>query len=171
MGTSHGRDLDRHRGVYPRQNHRANVGKMTTRGGAEVSAATDLEAALRDLATALAAPDRERSRDARMRAGRLVLVRHCVALLGIEPPGQLSVAAIIKLAAESPARPARRSCAVLMVHALAMPGLVPPGSAATSARWWRARYTTCCCGAAIHSADRSSRRCMCWNGCTRRSVN
>lgn len=95
-----------------------------------MSAATDLEAALRDLATALAAPDRERSRDARMRAGRLVLVRHCVALLGIEPPGQLSVAAIIKLAAESPARPARRSCAVLMVHALAMPGLVPPGSAA-----------------------------------------
>lgn len=105
-------------------------GLMTTRGGAEASG-TNVEAALRDLATALAAPDRERSRDARIRAARLVLVRHCVALLGIEPPDQLSIAAMIKLAAESPVRPARRSCAVLMVHALAMPGLLPPGSFGT----------------------------------------
>ncbi len=103
---------------------------MTKRIGAEVSA-TNLAAALRDLAAALAPPDRERSRDARMRAARLVLVRHCVALLGIEPPDQPSVAAIIKLANEAPARPVRRSCAVLMVHALAMPGLVPPGSFGT----------------------------------------
>ncbi|HEY2615730.1 MAG TPA: hypothetical protein VGI78_00170 [Acetobacteraceae bacterium] len=101
-----------------------------TRGGAEASG-TNLEAALRDLATALAASDRERSRDAKMRATRQVLVRHCVALLGIELLGQPSVAAIIKLAAESPTRPARRFCAVLMVHALAMPGLVPPGSFGT----------------------------------------
>jgi hypothetical protein len=103
---------------------------MMTRVEAEVSA-TNLAAALRDLATALATPGRERSRDARMRAARQVLVRHCVALLGIEPRDQLSVAEIVRLANEAPARPARRSCAVLMVHALAMPGLVPPGSFGT----------------------------------------
>jgi hypothetical protein len=99
-----------------------------TRGGAEVSV-TNPEVALHELAAVLAAPDRERGRDARMRAARQVLVRHCVALLGIELPEQPSVPAMIKLAAESPARPTRRSCAVLMVHALATPGLVPHGSA------------------------------------------
>jgi hypothetical protein len=88
-----------------------------------------LEEALRDLATALEAAGGARGRDARLRAGRQVIVRQCAAALGMEPMGQPSVPAVIRLAIDAPARPARRSCAVLLVHALAVPGLVPAASA------------------------------------------
>jgi hypothetical protein len=90
----------------------------------------DLEAALGDLAAALGAPNWGRSRGARWQEGRRVLVHRCAEAMAIEPSGVPSVAALIRLAAGCPARPARRACAVLVVHALAAPGLVPSGSAA-----------------------------------------
>ena len=62
------------------------------------------------------------------RRGRLWF-RRCVAALGMEPTGLPSVVSVIRLATEAPARPTRRSCAVLLVHALAVPGLVPAASA------------------------------------------
>ena len=89
----------------------------------------NLAEALRDLAAALAAAEGARGRDARMRAARQVVVDQCVTALGLEPPGQPSVASVIKLAAEAPDRPGRRACAVLVVHALAVPGLVPAACA------------------------------------------
>jgi hypothetical protein len=91
--------------------------------------AINLDEALQALAAALNAADGERGRDARMRAAREVLVGCCAAVLGTEPTGRLSVTGMIRLAMEAPDRPARRACAVLVVRALAMPGLVPPGSA------------------------------------------
>ena len=87
------------------------------------------EEALRELATALESTDGARGRDARLRAARQVVVRRCVAALGMEPTGLPSVVSVIRLATEAPARPTRRSCAVLLVHALAVPGLVPAASA------------------------------------------
>jgi hypothetical protein len=89
----------------------------------------NLEEALRELVTTLGAADGARGRDARLRAARRVIVRQCAAALGMEPLGQPSVASVIRLATDAPGRPARRACAVLLVHALAVPGLVPAASA------------------------------------------
>jgi hypothetical protein len=86
----------------------------------------NLEEALRDLATALEATGAGRGRDARLRAARQVVVRQCVAVQPTELP---SVALVIRLATQAPARPTRRSCAVLLIHALAVPGLVPAACA------------------------------------------
>ena len=85
--------------------------------------------ALREVADAMAAAGGVRGRDIGLRAARQVLVGHCIAGLGIEPPGQPSLADVVRLAADAPAGPARRDCAVLLVHALAVPRLVPAGSA------------------------------------------
>jgi hypothetical protein len=89
----------------------------------------DIAEALRDLGAALAAAEGARGRDARLRAARQVVADRCVTALGLELPGQPSIAAVIKLAADAPDRPARRDCAVLVVHALAVPGLVPAACA------------------------------------------
>ena len=89
----------------------------------------NVDEALRDVADALAAADGARGRDAGLRAARQMLAGRCIALLGIEPPGQPSLAGAVRVAADAPAAPARRACAVLMVHALAVPRLVPAGSA------------------------------------------
>jgi hypothetical protein len=80
----------------------------------------NLDEALRDLAEALAAGDRTRARS--------LLVARCVAVLGLGAR-QPSVAEVIRLGAGAPP-PARRACAVLVVHALAVPGVVPPASGA-----------------------------------------
>jgi hypothetical protein len=85
----------------------------------------NLEAGLRDLAEALAAGERARTRDGRLRAARQVVVDRCLAALAIGPMGQPSVASVIRLAADVPARQARRACSVFLVHALAVRGLVP----------------------------------------------
>ena len=90
----------------------------------------DLEAALGELAAALAAANGRRSRGARWQEARRVLVHRCAEAMTIEPSGVASVASVIRLAGGCPARPARRACAVLVVHALAAPGLVPSGSSA-----------------------------------------
>jgi hypothetical protein len=92
--------------------------------------AMNLEAALRDLAAAVAAgAEGARGRDARMRAARQVVLDRCVSALGVELPAQPSIAAMLRLAVEARDRPARRDCAVLVVHALAVPGLVPAACA------------------------------------------
>ena len=46
---------------------------------------------------------------------------------------QPSIAEVVRLAAGAPP-PARRACAVLVVHALAVPGVVPPASGADACR-------------------------------------
>jgi hypothetical protein len=87
------------------------------------------EEALRDLADALAAIDQSGSRDARLRAARQQVVARCVAVLGVERAGQPSIAAVIHDALAKRDRVARRISAVLVVQALAVPGLVPAASA------------------------------------------
>jgi hypothetical protein len=51
-----------------------------------------------------------------------------MAALGKEPVGQPSIAAAIRLAMEASERSKRRACAVLLVHALTVPGLIPAAS-------------------------------------------
>jgi hypothetical protein len=90
--------------------------------------AMNLEAAVRDLAQAVAAADGPGGVDRRLRAARDVLARLIVALSGCAVSGQPSVVAAIRLAVGVTAQPARRDCAVLVVHALAVHGLVPATS-------------------------------------------
>jgi len=85
----------------------------------------NLEQALSDLAKARASGETAR---ARLRAARQVVIDHCRAALAIESPAPLSLAEVLRLALNAPANPARRTCAVLLVHAMAVPGLVPPAS-------------------------------------------
>ena len=84
---------------------------------------TSLELALSDLAKAQAngATTRER-----LRAVRQVVIDHCSATLGIEPPVPPSLGEVLRLALHTQSAPARSACVVLLVHALAVPGLVPP---------------------------------------------
>lgn len=51
-----------------------------------------------------------------------------MAALGTEGSSEPSLAAAISLAADAPSGEGRRDCAVLVVHALAVPGLVPAAS-------------------------------------------
>ena len=88
----------------------------------------NLEQALLDLSGALAERAGSRNRDAHLRAARQVVVRWCLATLRIEQP-ETSVAATIKLALDASDPAARRACAVLFVHALAVRGLIPNASA------------------------------------------
>jgi hypothetical protein len=88
----------------------------------------NLEQVLLDLSRALAECEGYRNRDSRMRAARQVVVRWCLATLRIEQP-EPSVAATIRLAMDASDPAARRDCAVLFVHALAMHGLIPNASA------------------------------------------
>jgi hypothetical protein len=85
-------------------------------------AAMDLELALRDLAETLAAG---RSARDRLQAARRIAVRECLSALRIEPAPQHSLPAVIRLALASPDQAARRDCAVLLLHALAVPNLIP----------------------------------------------
>ena len=93
----------------------------------------NLEQALLDLSGALAERASSHNRDARMRAARQVVVRWCLATLRIEQP-ETSVAAAIRLAMDASDPVARRACAVLFVHALAVHGLVPNASASDMCR-------------------------------------
>jgi hypothetical protein len=87
----------------------------------------NLEQALSDLSSALAEREGSRNRDARMRAARLVVVRWCLATLRIEQP-EPSIATTIRFALDATDPAARRDCAVLFVHALAVRGLIPNAS-------------------------------------------
>jgi hypothetical protein len=86
----------------------------------------DLEQALHDLAQAQGT----RQREARLHAAQRALVDRCLATLGPEPQTALSIGAVIQLAAQAPDRPRQRACAVLIVHALAVRGLVPKQASA-----------------------------------------
>ncbi len=89
----------------------------------------NIDEARRDLAAAIAAADPARGRDRALRAARQVVVDRCAEALGLTQPAWLSLDTVIRLAAEA-SQPARRDCALLMVHALAIRGLVPAASAA-----------------------------------------
>jgi hypothetical protein len=93
----------------------------------------NLEQALSDLSGALTERAGSGNRDARMRAARQVVVRWCLATLRIEQP-EYSIAATIQLALEASDPAARRGCAVLFVHALAVRGLIPNASASDVCR-------------------------------------
>lgn len=85
----------------------------------------DLQQALRELSAAL---ETAGGREARLRAARQVLVDRSLAALGIEAPAHSSLDTAIRLTLDASSKPARRICAVLMVHALAVPGLLPPAA-------------------------------------------
>ena len=82
-----------------------------------------IDEARRDLAAALATAD-ARGRDRALRAARQVVVDRCAGALGLAPPVRLPLDAVIRLVADAQ-QPARRDCAVLLVHVLAVRGLVP----------------------------------------------
>jgi hypothetical protein len=82
----------------------------------------DLDRALRDLSDALGTGNRPRNR---LRHARRFLVGTCLTALGLELAAQHSLPGVLHLIAVSPNRVARRDCAVLLVHALAVPGLMP----------------------------------------------
>ncbi len=89
----------------------------------------NLEATLHDLASALEAGGTTRRRDGRLRPARQIVAGRCAETLRIETPGQPSIGEVVRAAADTPEGPARRDCAILLVHALAVPGLVPSEAA------------------------------------------
>jgi len=91
----------------------------------------DFEAALREIADAVAAGEGARARDGKLRLARQVLARNCLVALEINMPAERSLPDVIRLATQAAVRSAQRTCAVLLVHALAVPGLVPAASAET----------------------------------------
>jgi hypothetical protein len=82
----------------------------------------NIEQALRDLNEALAAGRKVAARD--------VVMRHCLGTLSMQRPGATSIAEVIRLVAETSDKPARRSCAIFLLHTLPVRGLVPASSAA-----------------------------------------
>jgi hypothetical protein len=84
--------------------------------------AMNLERALRDLTEALATVDGARDR---LQAARRVTVRACLGALRIEPDRQPSLPEVIHLALGAPDRAARAECAIFLLHAFAVPNLVP----------------------------------------------
>lgn len=82
----------------------------------------DLERTRRDLADALAAPGGTRDR---LKAARRVIIRACLAALQAGTVPEQSLPSVIRRALASPDRGARRDCALLLLHALVVPGLVP----------------------------------------------
>ncbi len=85
----------------------------------------NIEEVLRDIAEAMAAAAVARGRDAGLRAARRVLAERCATALGLELADRPSIASVIRLAADAPEQRARQDCALLVVRALAVPGLVP----------------------------------------------
>jgi hypothetical protein len=82
----------------------------------------DLDRFLRDLSDALAAANGARNR---LRNGRQVVIDACLTALDAERTAQQSLTAVIRLVAASPKRAAQRDCTLLLLHALAVPSLVP----------------------------------------------
>jgi hypothetical protein len=82
----------------------------------------DLEAARTALASALGSHQPGATRAARFGAARAILLEHGVAALGVT---RLSFDELVLAAASLPPSEARRDFAVLLVHALAVEGLLP----------------------------------------------
>jgi hypothetical protein len=81
----------------------------------------DLEQALRDLAEAFG----KHQREPRLRAAQRALLDRCLAILRLEPQAASSVSSLLRLATDAPNRAEQRECAVLIIQALAIRGLVP----------------------------------------------
>jgi hypothetical protein len=86
----------------------------------------DLDGLRRELDDAAAAGAGARGHAARMRPARDVAARHCLEVLGVASSGQ-TIEAAIRLALQATDRAQRRSCAMVLVQALAVPGLMPSG--------------------------------------------
>ena len=84
----------------------------------------DVEAALRRLAAAVSHANAAKDRNAALRAARHVLAEQCCLALG-SPLSGASLSAMIRLATASQNSAANRDCALIMVHALGVPGLIP----------------------------------------------
>jgi hypothetical protein len=82
----------------------------------------DHEAARAELTRAL---DTAPSGGPRVRAGLQVLIAHGVEALGVAPRLAVSLDNILRAAIDAPQSDARRAFAVLLVHALGVPGLLP----------------------------------------------
>ncbi len=93
-------------------------------------AGANLEQALTRLAAVLSAGEGPNGRDHRLRTGRQVIVDHCVVVLGEGARRSASIADVLRVAAASPDQAAKRDCALLIVHALGVPGLIPPAAGA-----------------------------------------
>ena len=89
----------------------------------------NLQAALRDLSETMAGADRAATPEARLRLARRVLISRGLEAVKIEPPSNPTLDTVIRAAASAPQTPSRQTFAVLMVHALAVRGLVPTGTA------------------------------------------
>jgi hypothetical protein len=80
----------------------------------------DLEQALCDLAEAVG-----KQRQSRLRVAQRALLDRCLANLRLEPQAAASVGSMFRLAIQTPDRSAQRECAVLIIQAFAIQGLVP----------------------------------------------
>jgi hypothetical protein len=81
----------------------------------------DLHRVLQGLPDALATGNSARDR---LRNGRRFVIGACLTALWIEFAPQHTLPGVLRLAAASPNRSAQRDCAILLLHALAVPGLV-----------------------------------------------
>ncbi len=89
----------------------------------------DIEAARNELIRAAAA---DALAGTRFPGAHQVLVDSGIAALGLTPRPDLAIDAIVRIAIDAPRTEARRDFAVLLVHALGIPGLLPSrGPAAT----------------------------------------
>ena len=80
-----------------------------------------LDRVLQDLSNALATGNGARDR---LRNGRRFVTSACLGLLGMQLAPQHTLLGVVQFAVISPNRGARRDCAILLLHALAVPGLV-----------------------------------------------
>jgi len=82
----------------------------------------DLHRVLTDLSDALAVESGARKR---LSNGRRVVIGACLTALETEWTPRPSLSGVIRLVAASPNRAVQRDCAMLLLHALAVPNLVP----------------------------------------------
>ena len=59
---------------------------------------------------------------------RQVIVDHCLLVLGEDATRNASIAEALRLAAAAADPAAKRDCALLVIHALGVPGLIPPAA-------------------------------------------
>jgi hypothetical protein len=89
----------------------------------------NLPAALRDLSNTMTGADQVSTPEARLRLARRILISRGLEALKIELSPYPTLETVIRAAAIAPQTPARRTFAVLIIHALAVRGLVPTGGA------------------------------------------
>ena len=85
---------------------------------------------VKQFAEALSTASSVRGRDAALRAARQVIIAQCLVAIGRDTHPGGAIAAVIREAAQTGDRQSRRVCALLIVHALGVPGLIPPSASA-----------------------------------------